>query len=331
MRLFPIALFLLCGLQAGAAVHAVIVRGSGGEPEYETRFAEWTGRLSAALGQRLYIAPENIAVAGGESGARLEEIASVFAGLAERSTAEDTVAVFLIGHGSYQRTDAKLNLDGPDLTAAQLDEWLDAAASETAVVINSASTSAAFINALSGSGRIVCSATKGVEERNATEYMEHLIQSLEDGSADTDRDGRVSVYELCRQAAAMTEAWYIAEGYIAAEHALLDDNGDQLGTRLILAEGAEPARPRSGEAPGQLDGELAKTVYLTATLFQGAPPDLVAAYEAAIGAVEAYIARKAEVEEAAYYAELERLLVAAAEAHRTVRAAVPEAGEAATP
>ena len=203
-----------------------------------------------------------------------------------------------------------INIPGPDLDAETLGGLLDAAPAKRHILVNAASASAGFINALSGKNRIVCAATKSTEERNATEFMQYFLQGLEDGSADRDRDERISLLELCTQASALTAAWYTSEGLISTEHALLDDNGDGLGTRLPIEPGANA------------DGANARTCYVKDYTF---PPsvsaELIAEYKSSLAAVEALTAKKAEMDAPAYYAELERLLVKAARANCEIRKA----------
>lgn len=110
---------------------------------------------------------------------------------------------------------------------------------------------------------MVCAASKSVDEKNATEFMEYFIQAIEDGSADQDRDERISLLEACRQAAALTDAYYMGRGLIATEHALIDDNGDGQGTRLAgdLQSGAAAETP-AADTNDRRDGALAEQCFL---------------------------------------------------------------------
>jgi hypothetical protein len=77
-------------------------------------------------------------------------------------------------------------------------------------------------------------------------FIEHFIATFVEGAADQDHDGRISVFEACQQAAAANRARYPDSGYLSIEHALLDDDRNDLGSRLIPF------------APGSTDGILAK-------------------------------------------------------------------------
>jgi hypothetical protein len=160
------------------------------------------------------------------------------------------------------------------------------------VVINTASASAAFINILSRPNRAIVTSTRGGDQPNATEFMEHLLGVLEERRGDQNRDGQLTLTELCNAASAATTQWYENEDFVATENALLDDNGDALGSRLPL-EGAD------GEAR---DGALASAIVLRSDApTTGADPAKLKAYRAAIVAVEAWKASKSSVDEATYW------------------------------
>ena len=55
--------------------------------------------------------------------------------------------------------------------------------------------------------------------------------------ADLDRDGGVSVLEAFLHASKRVEATFAEEGLLASEHALLEDNGDGLGTSAAFFRG----------------------------------------------------------------------------------------------
>lgn len=313
--------------------YAIVISGSGGEDSYTETFPQWAAELADVLARTPQFDPSRVVVLTETSElpdkvSTLEGIENAFAGAASMLKPADPIFVFLIGHGSYQRDSAKLNIPGPDLEATHLDELLKDLPSEIAVLVHTGSTSAAFINKLSGPGRIIVTATKSVEERHATQYMEQFILGIADGSADPDRDDRISVYEAAHQAAQLTEAWYLAEGFLATEHALIDDNGDGFGTRLILPEDAEVAEDAPEEASG-IDGDFSSQVYIADYRFPpGVDPVLRAQYTAALKEIETLKSKKAEMETEAYYAELEQLLIKAARLNRSIHAAIEREAEA---
>ncbi len=345
VRLLPAALLSAVGLllmlpTAQAASRHLIVCGSGGDTAYEAKFAAWGRRLAAALIETMGQAPGSVVLlteSGGgttSSPARSdrETIRAVLEKAASAVGPEDDLFLYLIGHGSHWRQVSRFHIPGPDLTADDLAAWLTAFRARNIVIINAASCSAGFINKLSAPGRIICTATRSVDERNATEFMEYFLQGLEDGSADQNRDERISVLEATRQAAALTEAFYVGRGLLATEHALLDDNGDGRGMRLVEdmanTTQAEATDERTTGTAESTDGARAARCFLRDFHFPpSVPRELTEHYRALLDRIEALKREKDRMESDAYYSALEPLLIEAARVHRDIRAAArPESG-----
>ena len=108
---------------------------------------------------------------------------------------------------------------------------------------------------------------------------------------------------------------YEADGLLATEHAILDDNGD--------GEGSETPEPLTG------DGMVARTRFLAsraspqAEAGDAADPELrrlLAEQQALEAQVEELQRRRGAMEPEEYQAEFERLMIALAEASSAVRA-----------
>lgn len=312
------------GRASHADIYDVIICGSGGTPEYSQKFINWGERLYRVLVDEFDHDPEKTILLSERpteedaawARADKEHIAEVFATIAKEATEQDILFVYLIGHGSFMRQTTSLNIPGPDVSAENFKTYFEPIAARPIAVVNSASSSAGFINMLSGPDRIICSATKSVEEVNATEFMEFFLQGLEDGSADQNHDERISLLEACQQAAALTDAWYLAEGLIATEHALIDDNGDERGTRLPVVEQGETL----AAADQEIDGREAANLYIKNFTFpDSVPNELVAEYLDVLREVELLRADKDTFEATEYATKLEELLLTAAEKHREIR------------
>jgi hypothetical protein len=254
----------------------------------------------------------------------MERIRDTFTSLTQTMKIDDQLFIFLIGHGSYQRDVSKFILTGPDLTPDELDKLIGALPAGRIGLVNAASASAGFINALSGNERVVVTGTRNVDQRNATEFMEYFIQGLERGKADQNRDERISMLEACRYADVLTEAFYVGEGLIQTENALIDDNGDRRGTRLaqlnatgdLLAYAPEPETQK----PENLDGALADRMWLRDYIFpDSVPEELIGKYLAKLAEIEDWKRQKTEMEIDPYYGRLERLLIEAARLNRDIR------------
>jgi hypothetical protein len=121
------------------------------------------------------------------------------------------------------------------------------------VVINNASSSGPFINALSGPDRIIVTATKSGNEQNFARFGQYFAEALASIDSDLDHDDAVSIREAFVRASKDVESFYETEDRIATEHALIDDNGDGLGTK------AEDLRKKvfTAEQLAKLDGKQA--------------------------------------------------------------------------
>ena len=305
---------VLSALAIPAVLHAapftLIVCGSGGDAQYEMQFQDWGERLRAVLiglghpQDHVGLLTETEENADGRSGAGT--ILRHLEGLKTRVGSGDDLFIYLIGHGSYRRA-ARLGLPGPDLTAEDISHSLTGFTARSITIVNTASTSSPFIRALGAEGRMVITSTKSADENNATRFAEYLIQGLESGGADGNRDDRISVLEACRHAAALTAAGYTAEGLLATEHAMIDGNGDGRPTRLDALD-LSP------------EGGLPNRIFLKDWTFPDSVPRAwIDAYRTAINRVEDWISRRSELAEDAYWEELEARLLSAAEAHRRIR------------
>jgi len=260
----------------------VVVVGAAGTPEYATQFAAWAKLWEQAC------AKSNAtftAVGLDESGAssdhaRLQEILKV----EDRGQKTDDSAVLsppssalwlvLIGHGTFDGRAAKFNLRGPDLSANDLAEWLKLL-HRPVVVIDAASSSAPFLKELSAPGRVIITATKSGFEQNYARFGQYFAEAIVDPKADLDKDGQTSVLEAFLSASHAVEQFYAGAGRLATEHALLDDNGDGLGTPAEWFRGIRPVqKARDGAA---LDGYRAHQLHLLNSPTEAAIPPAVRA------------------------------------------------------
>ena len=222
----------------------------------------------------------------------------------------------LIGHGTHDRTAAKFNLKGPDISADAISKAI-AKVKAKWLIIDGSSSSGPFINALSGENRIVITATKSGAEQNYTRFGEYLSQAISDRSTDLDHDDCVSILEAFLAASNRVAQFYENEGRLATEQALLDDNGDGRGTPAAFYRGARPVKaPAKGL---KLDGPIASRTLVSSfgepdlrTNEQRAQSDMIA------DQIELLRARKKELPEDEYYQELERLFLEIAKANLSI-------------
>ena len=165
-----------------------------------------------------------------------------------RLTADDTLLVVLIGHGTFDGTAAKFNLVGPDMDSR---EWKASLEGNPArlVFVNTTSSSFQFVAALSGKNRIVIAATDSAGQKYATMFPQYFIEALDQSAkADNDKNGRLSVWEAFAYASQAVKQAFEKQGTLVTERSVIDDNGDGVGREAAAAAGT--------------DGVLAKTTFL---------------------------------------------------------------------
>ena len=286
----------------------VVIVGAEGEPEYGREFARWADRWGAAAAS----ASAEFASVGREAASasatdkqRLRELLD--AQFKDPAAQTRPLWLVFIGHGTFDGKEAKFNLRGPDVSDVELAEWLKPCKRPLAV-INCASASAPFLNRLSGPGRVVVTATRSGVENNYARFGDLLSAAVADPAADLDKDGQTSLLEAFLAASHRIEEFYKQEGRLATEHALLDDNGDKLGTPATFFQGIRATKAARDGAP--LDGTRANQWRLVPSAAEQAmAPEARATRDELELKVEALRAKKATMPEADYYRQLEPLLL----------------------
>lgn len=238
----------------------LVVLGAPGEPGYAQEFRKWSDEWKSAVGEQDFQRIDGTTAAQPEGSASTNdrsELLNWIAGAKENSAAEHWL--IFIGHGTFDSASAKFNLRGPDIEAKELGKAIETVGGRW-VIINCASSSGPFIDALSGTDRIIVTATKSGAEHNYARFGQFFAQAIHDPSADLDHDHGVSVLEAFLSASGKVAEFYRSDDRLASEQSLLDDNGDKRGTPAAFYRGVRPVKaPADGL---QLDGARANRVYL---------------------------------------------------------------------
>lgn len=225
---------------ARAELYYLIVGGIGGQPGYSERFVDDAAAMAEAA-ERTLGGNERITVLGGDEATR-EAVREALAELAAATVPSDRLAVFLVGHGSYDGTEYKFNLRGEDITGTELGELLDAVPAQSQLIVNTTSASGSVLESWSTEGRAVITATKSGAERNATRFAQHWAGALSSGDADLNKNGSISAQEAFDYASRLVADSYEADGALATEHPEL--RGDAAGafevSRLTARVAATP-------------------------------------------------------------------------------------------
>jgi hypothetical protein len=235
---------MFCAIPARADSYVVTVAGLGGEPDYEQRFtalANDLDKLFKASGANTHV----FTMSGND--ATRAHLTDVLAQVAHAAKPEDEFILTLIGHGSYDGTEYKFNLPGPDISAEDLAALCNKIAAKRQLIVNTTSSSGGSIPALQRPGRAVIAATKSGTEKNATVFARYWVEALHDPSTDLDKNETISALEAFQFADRKTAAFYETQKRLATEHPVFED-----------ANKKDPVRAPSTEAgEGMLMGNFA--------------------------------------------------------------------------
>jgi hypothetical protein len=235
----------------------------------------------------------------------LSALRQALAGESTDSMAE--LWLVLIGHGTFDGQEAKFNLRGPDLSVTELADWLKPF-HRPVIVINGTSASSPFINKLSAPGRVIVTATKSGYEQNYARFGQFIAAAIADPAADLDKDGQTSLLEAFIMASRRVTEFYESEGRLATENALLDDNGDHLGTPAEFFRGVRAVKQPAGG--GSVDGRRAHQVHLVRSeQEQKLPPERRARRDELELAVARLRDSKQSLGDEEYYRQLENLML----------------------
>ncbi len=222
------------GLSAQAATYYVTVAGLGGEPEYDQRFQGWARDIDKLV----RTGPDTKVTTLVGPGATKAQFEAKLREIASGATKEDALVLMLIGHGTYDGTEYKFNLQGPDMSAVELATLLDRIPARQ-LVVNMTSSSGGSLTVLEKPNRALITATKSGNEKNATIFARYWVEALRDPTADTDKNEVVSALEAFNYASQKTNKFFESNNRLATEHAVLEDTGKGEGTRTPSPQNGE--------------------------------------------------------------------------------------------
>jgi hypothetical protein len=212
---------MLVATPAMAELDVVIVEGLGGEPLYTEQFDEQVSALEQA--SQSLTTNDRIRVFRASDASKISVLAH-FDLLSSRSSADDTLAIYFVGHGSYDDHEYKFNLPGPDLTGDDIAAALTKQPNENVLFVNTGSSSGATAELLLNDQRTLILATRSGSERHATRFGIFFTAALSDDSADTDKNSIITAQEAFAYADRSVANFYERDGLLATEHARLEGN-----------------------------------------------------------------------------------------------------------
>ena len=199
----------------------VTVAGLGGEADYEQRFAllaNDTDKILKSSGNT-----DRVVETFKGSDSTKAKLTAALNQIASQAKAQDVLILMMIGHGTFDGTEYKFNLPGPDISGTELAGLLNRIPATRQLVVDMTSASGGVTQALKKDGRTVITATKNGMEKNATVFARFWVEALRDPAADTDKNEVVSALEAFHYAQTKTEAFFKDQKRLATEHAQLED------------------------------------------------------------------------------------------------------------
>jgi hypothetical protein len=294
----------------------LVVTGLSGEPDIATTYGEWSNQIARVARDRFGATRVLELSEAGPASATMSTRSNIerqLTDIAMHATPQDALFIILIGHGSASDNLPRIALPGPDLSAMDLARYLGTMPARV-TVINTASTSGAWLVPLASKGRVVVTATKSGTEQNETTFAGYFAAALSSDAADTDKDNRVSVLEAFDYAKREVERAYAADKRMLTEHAQIDGDGD--GKAVAAATTESPDGAVASLTFFSVTGSTSKTATAPQT------PELRALYAAKTRLEEQLAAlrtRKAEMPEAEYQKQLEPLLLEIAKNGQAIR------------
>lgn len=227
---------LLSALPAQAAGYFVTVAGLGGEPDYEQRFTAMAADLDKIL--KGSGGEPHVYTLSGDQATR-EHVTQTLAQIAREAKPDDEFILTLIGHGTYDGTEYKFNLPGPDVTATELATLCDHIAAKRQLIVNTTSASGGSVMAFRRPGRGVITATKNGTEKNATVFARYWVEALRDPTSDANKNDTISALEAFQYADRKTAGFYESQKRLATEHATFEDTGKNDPVRTPSTENGE--------------------------------------------------------------------------------------------
>jgi len=172
-RLLICMVLLLCATQARAQqTHLLVITGVPGDEEHAQKFQKWAATFIEAAKQKDAVPEANITLLADKQATKAA-IEKAFADLAPRVKPADAVLVLLIGHGSFNGTQAAFNHFGPDLT---VDEWaklLGRLPPQRVAFVDTTSSSGAFLPAVAAPSAFLPMRTSPSRLQPGSEPREH--------------------------------------------------------------------------------------------------------------------------------------------------------------
>ncbi len=221
LKLIGLLSLAIAATPAFSATYILTVAGLGGEPDYEQRFTALATDTDKILktGAQSDRVVETLKGADATR-AKMEASLNRIAGQAKPA---DAFVLMMIGHGTFDGTEYKFNLPGPDISGTELAALLNKIPAGRQLVVDMTSASGGAASVLKKENRTVITATKSGTEKNATVFARYWVEALRDPAVDIDKNETISALEAFQYAEKKTAQFYTEQKRLATEHPQIDD------------------------------------------------------------------------------------------------------------
>ena len=217
------AIFLsTVSLNAQAEIYVTIVQGLGGEPAFEENFHTQSQAIAEASAP--LTDDDKLTLFNGADATR-ENLLAHFSSQSTIMTEDDRAAIYLVGHGSYDGEEYKFNIPGLDISTNDLLNIMDSFPGQNHFLLSTSSTSGALLEPLENENRILVTATRNGNEKNATIFGEYFVEALGSEDADLNKNNNISIEEAFFYAQRQVEEYFESQGQLATEHPELVGSG----------------------------------------------------------------------------------------------------------
>jgi len=212
---------LVAASPAFGATYFLTVAGLGGEPDYEQRFAALATDTDKIL--KTGAQTDRVVETLKGADATRAKVEAALSRIASQAKPQDAFVLMMIGHGTFDGTEYKFNLPGPDISATELAGLLNKIPAGRQLVVDMTSASGGAASVLKKENRTVITATKSGTEKNATVFARYWVEALRDPAADIDKNETISALEAFQYAEKKTAQFYTEQKRLATEHPQIDD------------------------------------------------------------------------------------------------------------
>jgi hypothetical protein len=217
----PLVLWMAAVSPAFGATYILTVAGLGGEPDYEQRFTALATDTDKIL--KTGAQSDRIVETLNGADATRAKVEAALNRIALQAKPQDAFVLMMIGHGTFDGTEYKFNLPGPDISATELAGLLNKISAGRQLVVDMTSSSGGAASVFKKENRTVITATKSGTEKNATVFARFWVEALRDPAVDLDKNETISALEAFQYAEKKTAQFYTEQKRLATEHPQIDD------------------------------------------------------------------------------------------------------------